>query len=240
MHAIILAGGFGTRLRSVVSDVPKPLAPIAGRPFLAWLIDSLEAQGVSSVTLSVYHEWEKIRDYFAANPASLPISYAVEEKPLGTGGAIAFAMRQHASDTSVLVLNGDTFVKADLSGLYQMHNASSANMSIVLREVPDSGRYGRVITEQSVVTSFKQGLPGEPGYINAGIYVLSPDIFEGYRMPEAFSFEQDFMQVHVKSLKPASFVADEYFIDIGVPDDYAKACTQLPDIIVKKPHAVSA
>ena len=238
MRAIILAGGFGTRLRTVVSDVPKPLAPIAGKPFLDWLIESLAGQGVTQVTLSVHHDWEKIRDYFNANPAVIPITYAVEDKPLGTGGAMVYSMREAAINEPVLVLNGDTFVKADIAALYRQH--TNAKMSMVLRAVSDTGRYGEVLAKEGVVTAFQPGRVGHAGYINAGVYVLSPDIFNNYRLPEAFSFEVDFMQPYVDSLQPRSFIADDYFIDIGIPDDYARACRELPEIIAKTSHAATA
>jgi D-glycero-alpha-D-manno-heptose 1-phosphate guanylyltransferase len=232
MHAIILAGGFGTRLRTVVSDVPKPLAPIGAKPFLAWLIESLASQGVTGVTLSVHHEWEKIRDYFQANPAPIPLSYAVEDKPLGTGGAMAYAMREAGIQAPVLVVNGDTFVKADIAAFYKLHVKAGAEMSMVLRAVEDTGRYGQVLISGGVVTAFQPGKAGQAGYINAGVYVLSPSIFEKQSVPEAFSFEQDFMQPYVGTLKPRSFIADDYFIDIGIPDDYARACMELPKTIM--------
>lgn len=240
MHAIILAGGFGTRLRSVVSDVPKPLAPIKDRPFMAWLCDVLIAQGVTGITFSVHHQWEKIRDYFDANPPAVPVNYAVEDKPLGTGGAIAFAMKQAAPEAPVLVLNGDTFVSVDYKKLYAQHLSHRAQMSMVLRAVPDTGRYGDVVTENGVVTAFKPGTAGKAGYINAGVYVLSPGIFAAHAMPEAFSFEQDFMPSKVAALAPRSFMAEDYFIDIGIPEDYARACLELPDIITKNTHAPGA
>jgi D-glycero-alpha-D-manno-heptose 1-phosphate guanylyltransferase len=240
MHAIILAGGFGTRLRSVVSDVPKPLAPIDGRPFLAWLCDALIQQGVTAITLSVHHEWEKIRDYFNAHPLTVPLDYAVEDKPLGTGGAMAFAMKEAKISQPVLVLNGDTFVTVDYQALYQQHITQHAVMSMVLRAVPDTGRYGDIAVSNGVVTSFNPGTPGKAGLINAGVYVLSPSVFDGHEMPEAFSFEVDFMQQKVQALKPGAFIAEDYFIDIGIPADYSRACHELPEIIIKNSHAYSA
>lgn len=227
MHAIILAGGFGTRLRSVVSDVPKPLAPIAGRPFLAWLIDSLAAQGVTSVTLSVHHEWEKIRDYFAVHPARIPLDYAVEDKPLGTGGAIAFALKNTPKNERVLVLNGDTFVTLDYQKLY----AHGTGLTLALREVTDTGRYGEVVVTDGIIREFASGSAGKRGFINAGVYVVPPDIFAPYDMPEAFSFERDFMPHHLAELTPLAFMAEDYFIDIGIPEDYARACEELPRLI---------
>jgi D-glycero-alpha-D-manno-heptose 1-phosphate guanylyltransferase len=230
MHAIILAGGFGTRLKSVVSDVPKPLAPIGGRPFLALLIDVLAKNGVTGITLSVHHQWEKIRDYFVANPPPMPIGYAVEEKPLGTGGAMAYALKTYRSDAPVLVLNGDSFVRVDYPALFAQHKARNSRLTIVLREVPDTGRYGRVEVKDGIITSFGDGGAGEKGLINAGVYVMHPQLFAEPGLPEAFSFEKDFIPPRLANLKPRSFRADDYFIDIGIPEDYARACRELPGI----------
>lgn len=230
MHAVILAGGFGTRLRSVVSDVPKPLAPVQGRPFLDWLIAVLARQGVNGVTLSVHHQWEKIRDYFTANPAAVPVDWVVEETPLGTGGAMRYVLAQKEIQEPVLVLNGDSYVRADCRALYAQHQDGNEQFSMVLREVADSGRYGTVQVQEGVVTSFGKGQEGKPGLINAGVYVVSPGIFNE-PLPEAFSFEQDFLPPRLAALKPKAFIADGYFIDIGIPDDYARAQRELPEIL---------
>lgn len=235
MHAIILAGGFGTRLRSVVSDVPKPLALIGGRPFLAWLIDLLAQKGFGSVTLSVHHDWQKIRDYFFSYPAHLSINYAIEEKPLGTGGAISYALSEYKSEQPVFVLNGDSFVKVDYKKLYDQHIGTKAKLTMVIREVSDVGRYGQVVEKNGIITSFSQGVAGKPGVINAGVYVMQPDLFSSQEaseaFSEAFSFEQDFLPQKTSTIKPRSFKADDYFIDIGIPEDYVRACMELPDIL---------
>ncbi len=230
MHAIILAGGFGTRLRPVVSDVPKPLAPIGGKPFLAWLIGMLARQGVASVTLSVHHDWEKHRDYFAAHPPAVTLDYAVEKAPLGTGGAMAYALKQHPCDSPVLVPNGDSFVKVDYAALFKQHRESGARLTIALREVPDTARYGRVRTRDGIITAFGDGGAGEAGLINAGVYLMHPQLFAESGLAEAFSFERDFIPQRLAVLKPRSFLAEDYFIDIGIPEDYARACRELPEI----------
>jgi D-glycero-alpha-D-manno-heptose 1-phosphate guanylyltransferase len=233
MHAVILAGGFGTRLRSAVSDVPKPLAPIGGRPFLAWFIDVLIRQGITSVTLSVHHDWQKIKDYFTANKVSIPIHYAVEETPLGTGGAMAFALAEHAGNEPVIVLNGDSYSRVDYKALYAAHNKTGGKLTIVLRHVPDTSRYsyGAVAIEDGVITYFGEGAPGKPGLINAGVYVMDPKLFAENDMPQAFSFERDFLPPRLATLKPHAFSVDDYFIDIGVPADYARACKELPELL---------
>ena len=251
MHAIILAGGFGTRLRHVVADVPKPLAPVAGRPFLAWLLESLARRGIGSATLSVHYEWEKIRDYFAHHPAPFPVDFAVEKAPLGTGGAMmstlslwerggaslgegAFPRTRSLSEAeAIFILNGDTFVALDFKKMWAQHMAAGATLSMALRQVPDTSRYGEVRVQNGIITAFGEGRDGAPGLINAGVYLASPAIFEGSAMPEAFSFERDFLPTRLAALTPRAFIAEEYFIDIGIPEDYARACRELPEVIGK-------
>lgn len=233
MHAIILAGGFGTRLRSAVSDVPKPLAPINGRPFIARLVDFLGRKGFKTATLSVHHDWEKIRDYFSTHSAAIPVDYAVEKEPLGTGGAIAYALSHYKGSNPVVVLNGDSFIRVDYSALYKHHSNSGSPLTMVLREVEDTGRYGRVLDKDGIINAFAPGEPGRAGYINAGVYVMQPDLFEKNPMPtQTFSFEQDFLPVRILELQPRSFRVNDYFIDIGIPADYDRACVELPDILV--------
>lgn len=228
MHAIILAGGFGTRLKPVVADVPKPLAPVAGKPFLAWLIDALAAGGVTRATLSVYHEWEKIKQWFDAHGAPVAIDYAVEPSPLGTGGAILYALKHSGASQPAIIVNGDTFVEVDFCELYDHHLQSASPLTMVLRHVADTGRYGQIMVKEGIITSFAPGKPGKEGLINAGIYVVAPDLFDGFRLGEAFSFEADFLPAHLASLAPKAYIADDYFIDIGIPEDYARAQTDLP------------
>jgi D-glycero-alpha-D-manno-heptose 1-phosphate guanylyltransferase len=196
------------------------------------MVGFLAREGFSGVTLSVYHDWQKIRDYFAANPAKLSLDYAVEETPLGTGGAMAYALAKINSERPVVVLNGDSFVRADYRALYRQHQKNDATLTMALREVPDTGRYGRVIEKDGIIISFAGGEPGRAGLINAGVYVMQPDLFLKHPMPAAFSFEQDFLPSRMAALKPRSFRADDYFIDIGIPEDYARACRELPSIMV--------
>lgn len=231
MHAIILAGGFGTRLRSKVSDVPKPLAPIATKPFLAWLLEHLAQNGFKSATLSVHFDWQKIRDYFATHPAPIPVGFAVEEKPLGTGGAIVYALAESKVKEPSVVLNGDTFVQVDYRALYAQHRKSGTPLTMTLRALSDTGRYGRVIEKDGIITAFTPGEPGKSGLINAGVYVVNPDLFLGKNLPAVFSFEQDFLPSRIAGIHPRSFLAEDYFIDIGIPDDYERACRELPGII---------
>jgi D-glycero-alpha-D-manno-heptose 1-phosphate guanylyltransferase len=224
MQAIILAGGFGTRLRSVLADVPKPMAPIHDKPFLAYLMDYLIEQGVTEFVLSVHYLREQIESYFQNFYRGVPVRYAVEEKPLGTGGAIVNSLRQFSDGSlPVFVVNGDTFLKMDYREMFLRHRVSSPLMSMALRKVSDCSRYGVVVTEGDFVTAFHEQGGVHPGLINAGVYLLDPGLFQGFLVGEEFSFERDFLFPNISVIGPGAFVVDEYFIDIGVPEDYARA-----------------
>jgi D-glycero-alpha-D-manno-heptose 1-phosphate guanylyltransferase len=227
MQAVILAGGFGTRLRSVVADTPKPMALIHGKPFLAYILDYLISQGITDVVLSVHYLKEQIETYFKTKYNGISIRYAVEEQPLGTGGAIKHALNYIDTSSPVFVLNGDTFLKLDYQILFSEHQKNASSMTIVLRKMADCSRYGVVFTEKNTVTTFKEQGDPSSGLINAGVYLIQPDLFNPFPISEKFSFEKDFLFSHVATIKPRAFVVDDYFIDIGVPEDYARASAEL-------------
>jgi D-glycero-alpha-D-manno-heptose 1-phosphate guanylyltransferase len=224
MQAIILAGGFGTRLRSVLADVPKPMAPIHDKPFLAYLMDYLVAQGITEFVLSVHYLREHIQNYFQDFYLGVPVRYSVEEKPLGTGGAITKSLLE-LTDASlpVFAINGDTFLRMNYQEMFLQHQQSSPLMSMALRKISDCSRYGVALTENNIVTEFCEKGGPHSGLINAGVYLLNPALFEGFLVPEEFSFERDFLFPKVAEIKPEAFVVDEYFIDIGIPEDYSRA-----------------
>jgi D-glycero-alpha-D-manno-heptose 1-phosphate guanylyltransferase len=222
MEAIILAGGFGTRLRSVVSDLPKPLAPVGGRPFLAILLDQLVAQGFKHVVLSVGYKHELIQQAFGNKYQNLTLSYAVEEVPLGTGGAICLAASL-CKTTEVFVLNGDSYVDLDFAAMRGAHRACRAQLSICAVTVPEAGRYGCVQIEADRIVGFSEKGTAGPGLINAGVYLFAPSLVVNANLPKAFSVERDFLMARLHQLSPLAFVVDGLFIDIGVPEDYARA-----------------
>ena len=222
LPVILLAGGLGTRLQSVVKDVPKPMAPVAGKPFLSWVLDDLCRQGIQEVILSVGYRQEVIRETYGEQYKTLHIRYSSEDKPLGTGGAIrkAFAL----AGKEAFVLNGDTFFQVDLSGLYAFYRRMEADVAIALKRLQQFDRYGTVtINEQSVITTFNEKKPCAEGLINGGVYVVSEKVFAYSLLPEVFSFEQHILQAAVGLGRFAGLEQEGYFIDIGIPDDYAKA-----------------
>ncbi|NBV06471.1 MAG: D-glycero-beta-D-manno-heptose 1,7-bisphosphate 7-phosphatase [Proteobacteria bacterium] len=233
MQAIILAGGFGTRLKSVVKDVPKPMADINGAPFLSYLLTYLKKSGVTDVVISIGYLQEKIIQYFGNSFLGIKISYAREDKPLGTGGAILNSLKFIDQNKPVIVINGDTFLQVDYQKLLAAHKSK---LTLVLRKMQDCSRYGRVVFDENfVIKSFaEKSAEKESGFINGGIYVLDPKIFAKFSLEEKFSFETDFLVKHLQDLEPQAFTVDEYFIDIGVPDDYVRAQKELPQLIKNK------
>lgn len=225
--AIILAGGFGTRLQSVVKDRPKPMADINGKPFLQYLLDFLALQGINDCILSVGYKWELIRDYFGLEYGSISLTYSVEESPLGTGGAIAKAM-EYVKGDECFVFNGDTFFAIDLIDFYLQHQIHEAALSLALKKMTDFDRYGVVVSDASGrVTSFEEKKFYQHGNINGGIYLLKKQLFQGLELPEKFSFEKDLMEVFNARLAVYGVVYDDYFIDIGIPEDYERSKHEL-------------
>lgn len=225
MEAIVLAGGFGTRLRQVVTDVPKPMAPIAGRPFLEILLGELALKGFSRVVLSLGFMAEKISGHFGPRFAGLNLAYVVEDTPLGTGGATRLAATACAQD-HVFVFNGDTYLDLEVD-LLERQWLAKRHPIVVGRQVPDTTRYGRLVVDGDRIISFaEKGIAG-PGLINAGCYVLATDALAQFPLNQTFSIETDYLVPEVARETVEVFVSEGEFIDIGIPEDYACAQTLL-------------
>ena len=229
MEAVILAGGLGRRLKSVVKDVPKPMADVNGRPFLCFLLDCLLPQGVSRAILSVGYKHEIIKDYFGTDYNGLALDYAIENEPLGTGGGIRKAMKSVEGD-NFFVLNGDTFFDVSLASLAEFHCSKGASLTMALKRMENFDRYGAVIVEDEAVIKFNEKAFVKSGHINAGVYCVNKAIgkaFEESGGGARFSFETDFLQKRFREIKINAFVCDGYFIDIGIPEDLERAKTEL-------------
>ncbi|EAJ4658614.1 D-glycero-D-manno-heptose 1-phosphate guanosyltransferase [Campylobacter coli] len=214
MQAIVLAGGLGTRLRSVVQDLPKPMAPINGKPFLAFVLEHLKKQGITEIILSVSYKYELIQEYFKDEFHGMKIHYNIEKELLGTGGAIKDALKLVKNE--VYVVNGDTFFDIDLKKLV----LNGSKICIALKQMQNFDRYGTVnVDEQGIVTSFEEKVFKKQGLINGGIYLLKKDIFDEFSLEKKFSFEK-FLQENFELLKIQTQIFNDYFIDIGVPQDY--------------------
>lgn len=227
MQAVVLAGGLGTRLRSRVADRPKSLAPVAGRPFLEYLLDGLSASGCQRVVLATGHLSEMIESRFGSRHAGLALEYSREETPLGTGGAVVRAL-QALPDEPTLVMNGDTWVGLDLARFEAWCAARPEADAIVLRRVDDASRYGTVRLEGDRITEFGGKSQAGPALINAGLYRVRRGTFAPFGLPPAFSIENDFFKPFAPTLGLRGFVTEGEFIDIGVPDDYDRAQVELP------------
>lgn len=225
MEAIVLAGGFGTRLKQVVPDLPKPMAPVAGRPFLEILLTSLARKGFSRVVLSLGYMAEKVVSHFGDRFAGMELVYEIEKTPLGTGGAVRQALARCKAD-HVFVFNGDTFLDIEAADV-EAHWQTCHAPIIVAREVPDTARYGCLDTAHGRVLGLAEKGVAGPGLINAGCYVLPSDILDGFALGEAFSLEADFLAKTAGKQRFDLFVTNGHFIDIGVPEDYARAQTEL-------------
>lgn len=228
MEAIVLAGGFGTRLRQLVADVPKPMAPIAGRPFLEILLGSLARKGFGHVVLSLGYMADKVSAHFGDGFEGLDITYVVEDTPLGTGGAVRLALEACHSD-HVFVFNGDTYLDLEVSSVERQWHASHHPI-VVGRQVLDTARYGRLIIEECQIISFSEKGVAGPGLINAGCYVLPSDALSKFPLNQPFSLETDYFQHAVANTKVDVFVTDGVFIDIGVPEDYLTAQSLLANV----------
>jgi D-glycero-alpha-D-manno-heptose 1-phosphate guanylyltransferase len=227
MEAIVLAGGLGTRLRSVVTDVPKPMAPIGDKPFLEYILRYLQKNCVTKAILSVGYKWKTIKEYFGDKFENIELVYSVEDEPLGTGGAIKKAMNQ-VRKNQVYIINGDTFFDVDLKNLSLEDNSK---LILSLKHMINFDRYGCVESDdKNLVTAFTEKGYRESGNINGGIYLASKDIFDGYNLDEKFSFEE-FMQENFKTLKASVKVFENYFIDIGIPEDYERAQSEIKNHI---------
>lgn len=218
--AIILSGGFGTRLRDVVSDLPKTLAPVNGRPFLDYILKYVAYYDISAVTLAVGYMSDKIITQYGEK-----YNYSVETEPLGTGGAIRRALAT-CDAKEVLVLNGDSFFDIDIRAFYQRHAEAQADCSLALRTVENAARYGTVLTETGGrIRTFKEkDGKVKPGTINGGVYLINKQKFmENTPAEKPFSVEKDFFETKLHMLNLCGFVYEDYFIDIGIVQDYEKA-----------------
>ncbi len=217
-EAIVLAGGFGTRLRELVPSLPKPMAPVAGKPFLEILLRLLAEKGFSRVILSLGFMASKISNYFGSNFAGLEVDYVIEDKPLGTGGAVRLAMTRCNQDC-VFIFNGDTFIDLEVTVIHDAWLKNN-NPIIVARHVTDVTRYGCIRTQNGLINAFDEKGVSGPGLINAGCYVFHRQQLANFSAYQPFSLESDFLAKAVKKIPVEVFITQGLFIDIGIPQDY--------------------
>ena len=224
MEAIVLAGGFGTRLQQVVSEVPKSMAPVNQRPFLEYLFDYIISQGVTKVVLSVGYKHEIISGHFGNRYKSLAIQYSVETEPLGTGGGIRLALWK-IDGLRALVMNGDSLFKMDYRALMEFHLEKKADATLALRKLGDTSRYGRVsVNRAKRISGFEEkGGSSGAGYINGGVYIIEKYFLMDPEFRGRFSIENECFARLYPEARLYGFPAEGYFLDIGIPEDYSKA-----------------
>jgi D-glycero-alpha-D-manno-heptose 1-phosphate guanylyltransferase len=224
LEAIILAGGFGTRLNQVVSELPKSMALVNGRPFIEYLLNYLRGQEITKFILSVGYKKEIIQDHLRNQFKKVPVEYAIEEEPLGTGGGIKNAFKM-VEGKSAFVLNGDSMFRMGMSALSQLHADNDADITLALRFLEDTERFGSVrINDKKRITGFREkGIETGPGYINGGIYLINKSYLLERDFPEIFSIEKDCFEKYFAESKFFGFPSRGYFLDIGIPEDFYRA-----------------
>jgi D-glycero-alpha-D-manno-heptose 1-phosphate guanylyltransferase len=232
MECIVLAGGLGTRLRNTIGDYPKCMAEVAGRPFLEYVFNYLEKQQCERVILSLGYKHEIITAWLEEKQYPMEVAYVVEKEPLGTGGGIQLALKE-AINNNVAVFNGDTIFSVDLGKMLLFHEQKRSATTIALKSMKNFDRYGVVNTDMAGrITAFEEKQYKEQGYINGGIYIIDKTTFLSRQLPEKFSFEKDYLERHISEGAFYGYESDSYFIDIGIPEDYAKAQTDFKNRLV--------
>lgn len=202
------------------------MAPVAGRPFLEWLLEALSAAGMTRVLLAVGHRHEQIRSHFGSRFAGLPLDYEIEEEPLGTGGALRKSLERLGPEGEpVFALNGDTFVEVDYAAVWRRHRSTQPRppLTVVLREVESAPRYGCAELREGRLVRFRSRGGAGPALVNAGVYLLERDLLAGRGWPERFSFERVVLEEGAERLRPLAHRVAGRFVDIGVPESYAEA-----------------
>jgi D-glycero-alpha-D-manno-heptose 1-phosphate guanylyltransferase len=226
-EAIILAGGLGTRLRDTVPDLPKCMAPVAGRPFLFYVINYLRSQGIEKFIFSLGYKHAIIEEYLQANFSTVTYQCVIEEEPLGTGGAIQLALSK-ATEENIVIANGDTLFKATLANAVHFHIHNNAECTLLLKPMKNFDRYGVVeLTKDQLVNNFKEKQFYKDGTINGGLYILNVNKFLDEEFPGKFSFEKNYLESLYKERRIYGLIRDEYFIDIGIPEDFNRAQKEL-------------
>ncbi|MBR2869533.1 MAG: D-glycero-beta-D-manno-heptose 1,7-bisphosphate 7-phosphatase [Clostridia bacterium] len=219
MEAIILAGGFGTRLSGCVSDLPKPLAPVGGRPFLHYILDYLYVNGVHRAVISTGYMAEKIENTIGNRHRGMVVDYCREDTPLGTGGAIRKALGMCREEYAV-VINGDTFYDVDLFEMQKIHRESGYPITLAAKTINNVERSGFLQIENGMLTGFCEKGASGAGLINGGIYFINKNALD-FIDTEKFSFEKQVLETLILPVRV--FESDAYFIDIGIPEEFARA-----------------
>ena len=225
-EAIILAEGFGTRLQHTLPGLPKPMAPVGGHPFLHFVLKHLSAQSIKHVVMSVGYRAEMIQSHVKDKYLGMSLIYEVEHEPLGTGGAINASM-QHITGKHFIVINGDSLFRISMEKMWSMHHSHNADVTIALKPMRHFDRYGTVrLAEDGRITAFIEKRHTEEGLINGGTYIIGREQLQD-NWPRQFSLERDFFEPQVRNKRIFGAVFNDYFIDIGIPEEYERAQHEL-------------
>jgi NDP-sugar pyrophosphorylase family protein len=223
LSAAILAGGFGTRLRPVFVDRPKVLAPVHGRPYLTILLDQLAGAGIEEVTLLTGFQSEQVRETLGETHAGLRLTYWEEPFPLGTAGAVRWALPKLATPT-ILLMNGDSYCAVDFAAFREFHKRTTAQVSLVLARASGATRFGNVLADHhGWVKCFAEKAAVSTDWINAGIYLLERSMLKEIPVGQPFSLEREVLPDWVKRRRVFGFRCRGRFLDIGTPEAYAEA-----------------
>ncbi len=225
MEAIILAGGLGKRLQHLLPQTPKPMAMVAGSPFLEYILQHLAALQFKRIILSVGYLAEQIQDHFQSSYLGVDIQYCYESVPLGTGGAISAALH-HSSleDAEIFILNGDSFLEFNPRIFTGNMIGKKADIILGLKKMTNPHRYGTVdLNSSNKIINFKEKRNIESGMINCGVYLIKRDLLNNYKLNKKYSFEKDFLEVYLNKLNAYGEIVNGYFIDIGVEEDFLQA-----------------
>ncbi len=230
MEAIVLAGGFGTRLRECVSDIPKPLAPIDGTPFIFYLLDYLYANGAHRVVVSTGYLAEKIEEAIGSKYRGMTVEYSREDTPLGTGGGIKKALGK-CTENDIAVINGDSFFDVDLFEMKRFHDASECPITLAAKHIENAYRSGLLDFKNGRLCGFVENGIAPSGSINGGVYFIRRNALESIN-EERFSFENSVLAN--RNFDVAVFESDGHFIDIGIPDAYKLAQQEKEKLVSKR------
>lgn len=226
MKAIVLAGGFGKRLGHLTLSTPKPMLEIHNKPFICYLFDRLSFFEIDEVILCIHYQKDKFKKYFSKYYKKLKITFSEEKKPLGTGGAIKNALKYIDNDDPFFIMNGDSFLDIDLGILKDFHVSNNLDLTITIKRMNNCKRYGQIILNNKKISKFLYPGKNVPGFINSGVYISHRQIFKSIILKSIFSFEKDFLKKNISNIKSMCFKTDDYFIDIGVVEDYRKLCNE--------------
>lgn len=220
LQAVIMAGGFGSRLRPLTEDMPKPMLPVGGRPLMEVLLEQLRNSGIRNVNVTTHYKPEKITDYFGnGENFGVELNYVNEKSPLGTGGALGLMPKP---SEPLLVINGDVLTQIDFRAMYAFHQENKADLTLAVRQYEFEVPYGVIECDGVLVKSIKEK-PHFSYFVNAGIYLLQPDVYEYIPTGKSFNMTDLVQWLMDDGKVVASFPVREYWLDIGQHTDYAKA-----------------